>query len=118
MDDLEFFIIIFYLYIFSVPPKIHSWERTLEVTAGDDMNIICEASGNPPPRVGWRKYETGKRVGGERVRLTNMTRGDGGLYVCTADNGVTEPVERITRVLVRRKNNRMFSFNTDPVTIF
>ena len=37
------------------------------------------------------------------MELTNLTREEGGLYVCTADNGVTAPVERITRILVRRK---------------
>ena len=59
---------------FSVPPQIHAWERTLEVTAGDDLNIICEASGNPAPRVTWRKYETGREMLGDRVVLTNITR--------------------------------------------
>ena len=94
--------------LFSVPPEIHAWERTLEVTAGDDLNIICEASGNPAPRVSWRRYETGRSVGGpgggQRVILTNVTRSEAGLYVCTADNGVTQPVERVTRILVRRKS--------------
>lgn len=84
-----------------VPPQIHAWERTLEVTAGDDLSIICEATGNPMPRVSWRKYETGRDVKGEKVELTNLTREEGGLYVCTADNGVTAPVERVTRILVR-----------------
>ena len=32
-----------------------------------------------------------------------VSRTDDGLYVCTADNGVTAPVERVTRILVRRK---------------
>ena len=76
------------------------------MTAGDDLNIICEASGNPVPRVSWRRYETGRSIsgGGERVSLSNVTRSDAGLYVCTADNGVTQPVERITKILVRRKS--------------
>ena len=68
-----------------------------------------------PPR-----YETGRSVGapadlaqaaagGEQLRravvaqLGNVSRHDGGLYVCTADNGVTAPVERVTRILVRRE---------------
>ena len=86
-----------------MPPQIHSWERTLEVTAGDDLNMVCEASGNPVPRVSWRRYETGRHMDGERVVLRNISRVDSGLYVCTADNGVTEPVERVTKIVVRRK---------------
>ena len=73
------------------------------------------------------RYETGRSVGapadlapaaaadrpaaagGEQLRravvaqLGNVSRHDGGLYVCTADNGVTAPVERVTRILVRRE---------------
>ena len=73
------------------------------MTAGDDLNMVCEASGNPVPRVSWRRYETGRHMDGERVVLRNISRVDSGLYVCTADNGVTEPVERVTKIVVRRK---------------
>ena len=73
------------------------------------------------------RYETGRSVGapaeppaaaadrpagGEQLRravvaqLGNVSRHDGGLYVCTADNGVTAPVERVTRILVRREYNK------------
>ena len=31
-------------------------------------------------------------------------RSAGGLYCCTADNGVTQPVERKTRIIVRRES--------------
>ena len=44
------------------------------------------------------------------MELTNLTREEGGLYVCTADNGVTAPVERITRILVRRKEYNKESY--------
>ena len=78
-----------------------------------------------PPR-----YETGRSVGGPAeppaaavdpaaaggeqqlravvARLGNVSRHDGGLYVCTADNGVTAPVERVTRILVRRECSQDF----------
>ena len=62
------------------------------------------------------RYETGRSVRaeaaaaeGEQLQravvalLSNVSRHDGGLYVCTADNGVTAPVERGTRILVRRE---------------
>ena len=75
------------------------------MTAGDDLNMVCEASGNPVPRVSWRRYETGRHMDGERVVLRNISRVDSGLYVCTADNGVTEPVERVTKIVVRRKSS-------------
>ena len=38
-----------------VPAKL-SLERTLEVSAGSDLTIICEATGNSPPKITWRKH--------------------------------------------------------------
>ena len=97
------------------------------MTAGDDLTIICEATGNPAPTISWRKYETGKHLSSDsrqpdRIVIANITRwvdkadlvpggsnllsfrSGGGLYCCTADNGVTQPVERKTRILVRRES--------------
>ena len=99
------------------------------MTAGDDLTIICEATGSPAPTISWRKYETGKHLSShssqpDRIVIANITRwvnteqdwrgeggnmvcfrSAGGLYVCTADNGVTQPVERKTRILVRRESH-------------
>ena len=60
-----------------MPPYIHSWERTLEVTAGDDITIICEATGNPEPSIAWRKYDTGKHLPSphsDRIVIKNISR--------------------------------------------
>ena len=48
------------MHFVSVSPEIHSWERTVEVSAGDDLTIICDATGNPPPKITWRKQQDGK----------------------------------------------------------
>ena len=40
----------------------------------------------------------------DRVVLNNLSRADAGLYVCTADNRVTEGVEKITKIIVRRES--------------
>ena len=57
-------------------------------------------------------FSSGRDVSGDKVQLTNLTREAGGLYVCTADNGVTAPVERITRILVRRKNGFIITISS------
>ena len=80
VSKLEFVLFLLQLIICCpVPPYIHSWERTLEVTAGDDLTIICEATGNPAPTISWRKYETGKHLSSQatqpdRIVITNITR--------------------------------------------
>ena len=65
--------------------------------------MVCEATGNPKPWVQWKRYETGRTMDGDTVMLRNISRLDAGMYVCTADNSVTQPVERVTKVVVRRK---------------
>jgi len=88
-----------------VAPVITSWERTLEVSAGDDLTIICEATGNPPPKITWRKHQDGKVIipdeTGSKVILKNLSRRDAGLYICTADNQVNEGVEKVTKITVK-----------------
>ena len=42
-----------------VPAEIQSWERTLEVVAGDDITITCEATGHPPPNLAWTRSQSG-----------------------------------------------------------
>ena len=49
------------------------------MTAGDDLTIICEATGNPAPTISWRKYETGKHLSShssqpDRIVIANITR--------------------------------------------
>ena len=43
----------------AVPAEIQSWERTLEVVAGDDITITCEATGHPPPSLAWTRSQSG-----------------------------------------------------------
>jgi len=88
-----------------VSPEIHSWERTVEVSAGDDLTIICDATGNPPPKITWRKQQDGKVIipeeKGRKVVLKNVSRRDDGFYICTADNQVMKSVEKITKITVQ-----------------
>ena len=47
------------------------------MTAGDDVTIICEATGNPAPSIRWRKYETGSHLAShhqDKIVIRNITR--------------------------------------------
>jgi len=87
-----------------VSPRITSWERDLEVIAGDDVTIMCEATGNPPPKISWRKQHDGKLIlpteVSSKVVLKNVTREDSGLYICTANNNVEKEVKKTTKITV------------------
>ncbi|XP_041351989.1 inactive tyrosine-protein kinase 7-like isoform X2 [Gigantopelta aegis] len=64
------------------------------VTAGVDVTLRCEITGNPEPSILWyhnkfRLFNT-ERVkildGGVRLKLTNITSSDNGIYSCRAEN--------------------------------
>lgn len=66
----------------------------MEVVEDDDLELTCRAAGKPDPVITWthRRHQSdadGERsVGvGEVLSIDSVTRQDGGLYVCTADNG-------------------------------
>ena len=40
---------------------------------------------------------------GSKVILKNVSRRDAGLYICTADNQVSQPVEKVTKITVQCK---------------
>ncbi|XP_037080199.1 limbic system-associated membrane protein-like [Pollicipes pollicipes] len=61
------------------------------VEQGQNTTLECHASGNPKPRVKWRKkVQDGSKVvdlkGGELLRLDTVTRSDAGVFECLADN--------------------------------
>ncbi|XP_037080209.1 contactin-3-like [Pollicipes pollicipes] len=67
------------------------------VDQGQNASLECHARGNPKPRVRWRKkvHSTHSMVElsrGERLHLAKVTRSDGGLYECVADNSIGDTV--------------------------
>ncbi|XP_055384534.1 lachesin [Condylostylus longicornis] len=81
-----------------VPPRIHhiSSGGHLQVKKGASVRIECSASGNPTPNVTWSRKNNILPNGDERLHssilsLENMDRHKGGVYICTANNGVGNP---------------------------
>ncbi|XP_037086665.1 lachesin-like [Pollicipes pollicipes] len=68
----------------------------LVVTRGEQAHFSCNASGNPPPKVAWRK-QAGPLPSGEtrhegRVyTIGQVSRQMAGLYECVAENGLGVP---------------------------
>ena len=59
------------------------------------MNLVCKVSGQPTPTVTWRKAvghmsNERSRVFNGRLEITNVTKTDGGDYICLAKNNVNE----------------------------
>lgn len=52
-----FFVIkftIFFLIVFTVPPKIINLSRDIVVNEGSNVTLMCQASGKPEPSISWK----------------------------------------------------------------
>ena len=59
------------------------------------MNLVCQATGQPTPKVTWRKWYNNAmkkrfQVEKEKMVILSVTKADGGDYVCSAKNLLNE----------------------------
>ena len=56
------------------------------VNETDSFEIFCNATGNPPPAIIWRKVGDGSKVFpvGKTLRILHADKADFGTYQCTA----------------------------------
>ena len=78
---------------FSHEDEILSWK----VVAGEDVELVCVATGQPPPNVTWVKEgDSGElRVTLEQTEeevVASVMVGEAGQYLCLASNGVGDPI--------------------------
>ncbi|XP_022793689.1 hemicentin-2-like [Stylophora pistillata] len=67
-----------------VPPSMQEIDN-LTITEGNDVTLICHASGDPPLEVFWIKPD-GQRAAKNVLMLPNITRNETGEYRCEATN--------------------------------
>lgn len=78
-----------YRYLLLVPPTITNRSNAIrDVEEGDNVKLLCEASGDPTPSIEW--WNNGvllqSRNTTTELHLQNIERREGGSYVCTAKN--------------------------------
>ncbi|XP_063709966.1 neural cell adhesion molecule 2-like [Culicoides brevitarsis] len=78
-----------------VPPKIEHVTSGghLQVRKGSPVRLECSAKGNPMPNITWTRKNNLLPNGEEKYvntvyTIENMDRHKGGIYICTASNGV------------------------------
>jgi len=75
---------------------------TKNVKEGGTVELACEATGFPIPKITWTRKDGSLLPNGKasfatsRMPITKVRREDRGLYVCTADNGVGKPQNKKT----------------------
>lgn len=88
-----------------VPPKIDEENTSSDTEAreGSDVSLRCRASGNPVPKIRWRRedqkaVQTGIRIDqnmhGEYLNISKVSRLHMAAYLCIASNGVQPSVSK------------------------
>ncbi|XP_066150996.1 neurotrimin-like [Euwallacea fornicatus] len=82
-----------------MPPKIQIMPPSGQIVTrkGNPVSFECKADGNPTPTVQWSRKDgllpTGLQVEtGYLLNINDAQRQDGGIYQCTASNGIGQPV--------------------------
>lgn len=91
-----------------VPPAVQAMPRDgiVSTRKGDDVTLRCSGRGNPNPRITWTKKSgtlPSRKPSQEGLSLVleDVDRGHGGVYVCTATNGVGRPAMAEINVQVK-----------------
>jgi len=91
---------------FIVPPRITNRSNAvIDVEEGDDLNLQCEASGDPTPFIEWTKRDVllQSRNTSTALVIPKIERNDSGDYVCTAVNNAGSASYSILVRVVRCK---------------
>lgn len=92
-----------------IPPKIVRIlpNDNYQAVLNDRLNMVCEATGSPPPKVNWAKQ--GERLpqlnkrNSSIITFENIKLHDAGTYQCMADNQVGDPAISQITIRVARK---------------
>ena len=82
------------LCLSTVPSNIEAIQDQ-NVTEGDNLTLICAASGMPQPKVYWIK-PNGQSVAGNALKIVNINRSEDGKYKCEASNECGNATEMAT----------------------
>ncbi|KAK0396787.1 hypothetical protein QR680_001854 [Steinernema hermaphroditum] len=91
-----------------VPPSVSISPATnsLRVKEGEDVSLRCLASGNPQPKVTWRKkssipFSPATKTLDGRLKISSVKVDDSGIYECVATNGVKGTVSKEIEIIVQ-----------------
>ena len=84
-----------------VPPSFTAKADNKTVNESDEVIFQCTATGNPVPKITWRK--DGRTVAEEGTLRFTAQRNDSGLYSCSVDNGLNDTIKAKTFLNVQCK---------------
>ena len=98
-----------FIVVSLVPPSIWAVPAGghLKVKQGDTVELHCNVSGNPVPRLTWSRHGTALPASAgcnHCLRLANIGPGHSGAYDCAADNGVPPSAAAVVNLHVQCKS--------------
>ena len=84
-----------------VPPSFTAKADNKTVKESDEVIFHCNATGNPVPKVTWRK--NGMTVAEASTLRFTALRNNSGLYSCSVDNGLNVTIKAKTFLDVQCK---------------
>ncbi|XP_068685522.1 hemicentin-1-like isoform X2 [Montipora foliosa] len=93
-----------HLYVF-YPPSMIKRQDSQTVNETDDLRLVCNASGNPPPKITWTKRPSPSLLNSTDGVLVvkGAVKADSGYYQCKASNGIGEDAITTSSVMVNYK---------------
>ena len=94
------------IWLLLVPTNITEIRGEPTILPGENLQLTCEASGRPEPKITWTKEKPGNQGNtvvvqeGKLLTITDIKRTDAGDYTCTAYNGFGKPKNQTVYVIV------------------
>ena len=112
---LKLFLVVLSELLFSAPPKLINVVMNQTVPEGADLQLFCEASGNPAPDITWTMvFRNGSDSEvlhrGLTWNMVNIKRANQGTYRCTAYNGAGNADSSVANINVTCKKKIQWCF--------
>ena len=91
------------------PPEIVYVTGNQYVCVSSKVTLSCKATGKPIPNITWTRVWKNGTDSGELPAMdgfyviSNTSRSSNGTYRCIASNGIGDPTNQTTEVIVRSK---------------
>jgi len=90
-----------------VRPEVEPEQELVRVESGSEAKLACKVTqGSPMPKISWRRKERPMPTGGNSLEGDSITfpaanRHFSGVYICSADNGWSQPATAEVRLDVQ-----------------